>query len=516
MRGPRAADATPSSAGSPREARSSAPVGRATDGPLSEQPTQVGPKRVPSPPKSALGCEAFEKYQTALARLGSRDQRAIRGRIEERLAYAALAKSLGVDSAAAARGVVTRALGRLVEGNGRITPDPARLDGLVASVADGWPQDWGAICASAMDERTRRAVSSLRTIAAIADSRGGAASPGLASGRDEPPPPGPAEEAPRHGRRAMQRDAVPALGQWGRFVLLSKLGEGAYGEVYLAHDTQLDREVALKLLKLGRSSADPGQRLLREARMLARVRHPNVASVYGAGEHDGRAGMWMELVRGVNLEELVRSRGPMSGCEAALVGIDICRALAAVHAAGLVHRDVKASNVMREEGGRIVLADFGAGSGPNLRQRQQFAGTPLYLAPEVLAGAEATVRSDLYSLGVVLFRMVTATYPRRVAHVEELLDPRACGATASLRDLRPDLPDAFVAAVEVALAAQPADRPPSAGAFRSMLGLVLGVPNSWRRACRAPRPALSATPTIVLGSPGSRSSAPTADPSRPR
>lgn len=362
-----------------------------------------------------------------------------------------------------------------------MTADPARLESLVASVADGWPQDWEAIGPLAGDERTRRAVRSLRTIAAIAEFHR----------RDAP-----SARVPSGGRRAASalsarmghHEAPPALGQWGRFVLLRKLGEGGFGDVYQARDTQLDREVALKLLRGGRSCADPGRRLLREARLLARVRHPNVASVYGAGEHEGRAGMWMELVRGVNLEQLLQSRGPLSACEASLVGIDACRALAAVHAAGLVHRDVKTSNLMREVGGRILLTDFGAGSGPGL-MRRRFAGTPLYVAPEVLAGFEATVLSDIYSLGVVLFRLVTGSYPRMAVPAEELLDAPDSGVPTSMRDLRPDLPDAFVAAVELALAPDPADRPQTAGAFRSALGLVLGVPTSWRRACRGPRPA---------------------------
>jgi serine/threonine-protein kinase len=261
--------------------------------------------------------------------------------------------------------------------------------------------------------------------------------------------------------------------------------------VFQAHDTELDRDVALKLLKPSGSSADPTGRLLGEARMLARVRHPNVASVYGTGEHDRRPGMWMELVRGVNLEELLRLRGPLSACEAALVGLDLCRALAAVHGAGLVHRDVKASNVIREVGGRIVLTDFGAGSGLGSRPSRGFAGTPQYVAPEVLGGAEATPRSDLYSLGVVLFRLVTESYPRRAECIGDLLDHRRAGALASLRDFRPDLPDAFVAAVEQALACDPADRPHSAGAFRAALGLVLGVPPSWRRALSGSAQALA-------------------------
>lgn len=337
------------------------------------------------------------------------------------------------------------------------------LAGLVASVADGWPQDWDALDARTDDDRTRRALGSLRIVAAIADSK-----------RRLPPPETPAP----HAR--------PAQDQWGRFFLLRKLGEGAYGDVYQAYDTQLDRDVALKLLKPSASSADTARRLLAEARMLARVRHPNVASVYGAGEHDGRAGIWMELVRGVNLEELLHSRGPMSASEAALVGLDLCRALAAVHGAELVHRDLKASNVMREVGGRIVLTDFGAGRCQGLRPKRQFAGTPLYLAPEVLAGSEATVLSDIYSLGVVLFRLVTAGYPRKAKRFKDLLDIRSASTPTSLRDLRPDLPEAFVAAVEQALAFDPADRPQSAGALRAGLGVVLGVPPSWRKARRCP------------------------------
>jgi serine/threonine-protein kinase len=264
-------------------------------------------------------------------------------------------------------------------------------------------------------------------------------------------------------------------------VLLKKLGDGAFGDVYQAHDTQLDRDVALKLLKPWRSPADTTPRLLAEARMLARVRHPNVAAVYGAGEHDGRAGLWMELVRGANLEDLLEARGSMSACEAALVGLDLCRALSAVHAAGLVHRDVKASNVLREVGGRIVLTDFGAGHLRGLEPTRQVAGTPVYVAPEVLAGSEATALSDIYSLGVVLFRLVTLDYPRRGDRLCNLPQAPSVSTATSLRDLRPDLPDAFAEAVERALAFDPAARPQSAGALRAALGAVLGASGSGGR-----------------------------------
>jgi eukaryotic-like serine/threonine-protein kinase len=366
--------------------------------------------------------------------------------------------------------------------------DMSDLAGLVASVADGWPQDWNALEAKAADEGTRKSLKNLRIVATIGDFQGAEA----ACSRDEGwgQPTLASEETTTSGRETPSVRTPVDLGQWGRFQLRRKLGEGAYGDVYSAYDTQLDRDVALKLLKPSRSSAEVTRRLLSEARMLAQVRHPHVASLYGAGEHDGQAGLWMELIRGVTLEELLQSRGPLSASEAALAGQDICRALAAVHAAGLVHRDVKTSNVMREVGGRIVLADFGAGRHLGHEPNDGPAGTPHYAAPEVVAGYEATVLSDIYSLGVLLFRLVTGSYPRQSGRRGDRAEPPD-SASLSLHDLRPDLPDAFVAAVERALARDPMERHPSAGMLRAALGLVLGVPASWRKA----RPTCGRPPT---------------------
>jgi len=359
--------------------------------------------------------------------------------------------------------------------------DRDRLDSLVAAVADGWPQDWSALDAGAVDEPTRRALQSLQVVARISlFHRGLLEPPRRKSGVRSMPV---SFERTTRVREQRAAESPSALGRWGRFELWKKLGEGAYGDVYCAYDTQLDRDVALKLLKRSSSYAEVTRRLLLEARMLAQVRHPNVASVYDVGQHDGQAGLWMELVRGVTLEELIHTRGPMSAGEATLVGQDLCRALAAVHRARLLHRDVKTANVIREVGGRIVLTDLGAGR----RQRDgqsYFAGTPRYAAPEVVAGAEATVLSDIYSLGVVLFRLVSGGYPGQAGRFEDRVESRDCGAPllatpASLRELRPDLPDAFVVVVERALAENPADRPRSAGSMSAALGQVLGVPAPW-------------------------------------
>jgi serine/threonine-protein kinase len=354
--------------------------------------------------------------------------------------------------------------------------DAMPLTSLVASVADGWPQDWAALEASAGDARTREGVRGLRAIAAIAAFHRGPAATTAQRSLD-PGPPDPAADDTTPGREQPGAGAIPATGRWGRFRLLKLLGQGAYGEVYRALDTTLDREVALKLLKPYRSSAERTCRLLDEARMLAQVRHPNVASVYGVGEHEGRPGFWMELIDGVTLEELVQLRGSLSASEATLVGQDLCRALAAVHRAGLVHGDVKTANVMRELGGRIVLMDFGAGGCRGQGSNGTVMGTPLYTAPEVRCGRPATALSDIYSLGVVLFRLVTTAYPRKVvARFGDLAEPHEAGPLLSLRDLRPELPDSFVAVVERALARDPCERPQTAGSLQAALGVVLGVP----------------------------------------
>ena len=267
---------------------------------------------------------------------------------------------------------------------------------------------------------------------------------------------------------------------WGELVLLEEIGRGSFGTVYQAHDPRLDREVAVKLLRS--SSADPADEqlasmLLHEGRTLARVRHPNVIAVYGAGEHDGQVGLCMELVRGVTLEQMVGAHGPFGAGEAALIGQDLCRALAAVHRAGLIHGDVKAQNVMREYGGRLVLMDFGAGrtaSSPGL-SRFGIVGTPLYLAPELFEGAEGTIRSDIYSVGVLLYHLVSNDFPVTAGTIAEFHAAHARLAMTPLRDLRPDLQESFVRVVERAIECDPARRFASAGEMEAALARIHGT-----------------------------------------
>ena len=247
--------------------------------------------------------------------------------------------------------------------------------------------------------------------------------------------------------------------------MLERVGEGSSSDVYRAWDSGLHRHVALKLLRedgLGASDADV--RTLDEGRRLARLRHPNVVHVYGAEKHDGRVGLWMELVVGESLEEIVKARGPFGAREAAGIGQELCSALAAVHEKSLIHRDIKAQNVIREAGGRIVLMDFGTGE--ELRRNvgtNRLVGTPLYLASEIFRGEPASVQSDLYSLGVLLFYLVTGEFPVVAGNMSHLAEAHARNQRRRLRDHRPDLPDEFVHVVERALESDPRRRFQTAG-----------------------------------------------------
>ena len=300
------------------------------------------------------------------------------------------------------------------------------------------------------------------------------------------------------GTPLVGEDAPPA--QWGPLRILERIGEGSYGEVFRAYDPRLQIEVALKLFRSVRPGATAA--LLAEARSLARVRHPNVLQVYGADEHDGRAGMWSELLRGGTLEEVAVRQGWLGPLEATPIGIDLCRALAAVHRAGLVHGDVKASNVMRALGGRFVLTDFGAAA--LLGDAGSAVGTPITMAPEQLQGQPGTQASDLYSLGALLYRLVTGQYPIEADSIEALRAAHHARATIPLRDRRPDLPAAFIQTVERAMAPHPEDRYLSAGEMERALVASLSRESRSEPAFDAARPSPVPSEVAVSAGEGSR------------
>lgn len=272
--------------------------------------------------------------------------------------------------------------------------------------------------------------------------------------------------------------------RWGPFEIRQAIGQGSFGTVYRAWDPTLEREIALKLLDQGTW----GPEAIREARLLATVEHPNIVPVYGADVHDGHVGIWMKVIHGQTLKEMLVERGPFGAEEAAVIGRDLCQALAAVHGRGLVHRDIKAQNAMREVGGQTILMDFGAGQRADAAH-ESTKGSPAYIAPEIAAGGAATAASDIYSLGVLLFHLVSGDFPVTASSWEELQERHARGQRQLLRDLRPELPDWFVEAVDASLSADPAARPATAGALHALLApppvrrLRVGVPVMVAAAC---------------------------------
>src|SRR5580658_2464276 len=210
------------------------------------------------------------------------------------------------------------------------------------------------------------------------------------------------------------RGDTPSQSHWGSFVLNARVGSGGFGEVYRAWDPHLQREVALKLLLPGAVGGEAEyEAMLREARALASVRHPNIVPVHGVDRHDGRVGFWTDFVRGKTLAVLLREQGTFGSREAASIGLDVAKALSAVHRAGLLHRDIKAENVMREEGGRILLMDFGLSSLES--HAATFSGTPNYMAPELFQNGKSSVASDIYAMGVLLYYLLAGEYPARLS-----------------------------------------------------------------------------------------------------
>ncbi len=268
---------------------------------------------------------------------------------------------------------------------------------------------------------------------------------------------------------------VPAArAAWGGVDLLARVGHGGVGEVYRAWGSHLHREVALKLLLPGVVAGEAQYELmLREARALASVQHPNVVHVYGIDRHDGRVGFWTDFVKGKTLSVLLGEQGPFGCREAALIAMDVTKALSAVHRAGILHRDIKAENVMREEGGRILLMDFGLSTLP--QREMNIAGTPSYMAPELFAGSPASVATDIYAMGVLLYHLVTGGYPVQLAGFTLAEVKVAFARRKPLMDWRSDLPESFVRAVSVATDLDPAKRFASAGQLAESLGETLGT-----------------------------------------
>jgi serine/threonine protein kinase len=256
----------------------------------------------------------------------------------------------------------------------------------------------------------------------------------------------------------------------GRYRIERTLGGGAAAFVDLAHDVELGRPVALKRLaeSLARDD-DIRARFLREGRLAARVSHPNVVRVYDVGEDDDVPFIAMEFVDGETLAELAVRRGPLPPDEVAGLGIQICRGLAAVHAVGLVHRDVKPQNLLLARSGQLKLGDFGIALGldaTRLTAAGTVLGTAAYLAPEQARGENVTASADLYGAGAVLYELLAGRPARTPSSLAQLAVPVAV-------DPPPHAPPLLAGLVLRCLAPDPAARPASAAVLARELAATL-------------------------------------------
>jgi eukaryotic-like serine/threonine-protein kinase len=251
------------------------------------------------------------------------------------------------------------------------------------------------------------------------------------------------------------------------------LGAGGMAEVFEGRDRLLARRVAIKV-PLAQYAHDPefAQRFRREAQAAASLSHPGVVAVYDTGTENGTHFIVMEFVDGRTLKEVIRTEAPLYPDRAAEITADVCSALAAAHARGLVHRDVKPANIMLMPDGRVKLMDLGiarAAAGETVTQTAAMLGTAQYLSPEQAQGQTVDYRSDLYSLGCCLYEMLTGTVPFRGATPVAIAYQHVREDPAAPRLLNPDIPPALEAVCLKAMAKRPEDRYQTAAEFRADL-----------------------------------------------
>jgi hypothetical protein len=255
-----------------------------------------------------------------------------------------------------------------------------------------------------------------------------------------------------------------------RYRLDAELGRGGMGVVYRAHDTLLDRAVAVKLLSDSKLGSEGHARLLREAQAAAQLDHPNIVSVYDVGQADGAPFIVMQLVEGESLQ----ARKPQAVAEIIAIARQLCAALEHAHAHGVVHRDLKPENILVAADGSVRLMDFGLArsrGASRLTEEGALVGSVFYLAPEQALGQEVDSRADLYALGVVLYELVTGRLPFTGDDPLTIISQHIHAPAVPPRTFRADLPPALEAVILKLLAKNPADR------FASARDVTLALDN---------------------------------------
>jgi len=265
----------------------------------------------------------------------------------------------------------------------------------------------------------------------------------------------------------------------GNCEILAVIGQGGMGFIYKARDRELDRIVAVKLLA-PRLAEDPRivQRFRREARSMARLKHPGIVQVYAAGREEDLPHFVMELVDGESVAERL-AKGPMSLNEICRIVMEVTVVLRVAHGQGILHRDIKPSNLMLDVDGRVRVLDFGLAkivedieNDGQLTHTREIMGSPHYMSPEQATGHPVDLRSDIYSLGATLFHMIAGSPPFTDSTILGILHKHATEPLSSLREIRPETPMEMVAIVEKSMAKDPGQRYENAQELLDDLALV--------------------------------------------
>jgi class 3 adenylate cyclase/tetratricopeptide (TPR) repeat protein len=346
------------------------------------------------------------------------------------------------------------------------------------------------------------------------DPSGGAENPAKWPQQAMDPTPDPEAERPTMPAPPGHAPALPAA--FGRYQVRRPLGAGGYGAVYLGHDTQLDRPVAIKVLRGGSGQPQAqSDQTLQEARRLAQLRHPGIVAVHDVGVHEGQFYIVSDYLDGPNLGRWLRDHRP-TWQEAARIAAAVADALAHAHARRIVHRDIKPANILLTADRAPILVDFGLALGENQAGgavKGTVSGTPEYMSPEQAAGAAHRIdgRTDVYSLGVVLYEMLTGRVPFRATDFLEMLRQLRDDEPQPPRQLVQDIPPELERACLKALAKRQKDRYTTAADFADELRRILTMapegPDSRQlpvgTSTDAPRAALPASPPPLAVTPPS-------------
>ncbi len=287
-------------------------------------------------------------------------------------------------------------------------------------------------------------------------------------------------------------------GVLGHYRLTSLLGRGGMGTVYAAHDTVLDRRVAIKVISPEHlESTISRKRFLQEARAAASVNHPRLVTVHEVDEHDARVFLVLEYLAGGSVNDLLRARGRLDWRTATRVAIEVCQALEACHARGIVHRDVKPANflVSDDAAGFVKLSDFGLAklrdSQTTMTGSREVLGTPAFMSPEQCRAEPVDARSDIYALGAAYFAMLTGKPPFDGDVDVQIMFGHCSKPVPNPSELVPDIPVGCTRVIERAMAKQPFDRYRTATEMRQALeGLIIGPSAVTSGASRLPEPRL--------------------------